>query len=411
MGCICSSSIDKGLSTAHTITTPLNTEKSCSTNNFSNCPNLLNLRKLLNYYNEWLLLQESDSDQKKESNIGIYEYISNNESYSVHILLENYHHLMDIHYDQFEDIYNFFVESSPCNIASCNKLSRNLRQRSDNNININMERNNRSRIYFNSNDHKEVITQQFLDQIHSYVYHQFDTGYKLTKEDMKEIEESQIEESENKYNNNNNIIMTMDHMKKDRQREHMSKIIQQKKRNTREIRNRARNRARNIDGRKRKQSIESESVSEESVDENISNKFQSNIIIDNGKDDEKNNHPMYSFGVRYYYDDEKYKNNKELDIEYNIGYTYEYWFIPKKYKDLKEELLQNTVEFMSIEQYNDLKLKAKYYKKTPHIVKHCKYINVDNLITIQVYCNFDKLQNEYTKTYRHQLNETDEELK
>eukprot|EP01084_Bolivina_argentea_P160702 279803_1 len=382
MGCLVSTNSDLQLVTS-------NVQLECNNNNLQDCKNLFHLRELLNYYHKWMLQQLNKNNNKK---IGIYEYISNNESYSVDILLNNYHHLINMHSIEFEEIYNFFTISDDiksCNIETCHMLKRNHRDRSNNSHNDR----NRSEIYYNHTDYNDVITQQFLDQIHCYIYHQFDTGFQLTKEDTTQIKcdnEIELKLAENE------TIITINDIKQDRQHEHISKIIQEKKNYIREIRTRVNARQRLLDV----------------VDDldTVKSKFMSNIINQPQNDATNDDKPMYSFGVRYYYDD-KYKNNKTLDVEFNIGQTYSHWYISIKYKDLKEELLQNETESISKEQYNDLNIKAKHYKKTEHVLNNCKNITIDNLICLMIYCNFDGFQCEYTKTYRHELNETDTTLK
>ncbi len=133
------------------------------------------------------------------------------------------------------------------------------------------------------------------------------------------------------------------------------------------------------------------------INEN-NNKFMSDIDSDSDNDN------MYSFGVRFYYDCDKYKDNNKFDLQYNKGYRYNDWFIPKKYANLKTELLQNKICVIRKPYYKDLYFKAKEYLKSKHVLKFCRNIAHEYLVSIMVYCNCNKFQNEFTKTFRYDGN-------
>merc|ERR1712154_259778 len=103
-------------------------------------------------------------------------------------LLQDYHHLITAHQHEFEAIYNdisAYLNSTPCNIANCMMMKRNHRDRS----NANSEKRRKQRkMYTNYKDHREVITQQFMDQIHVYILHTFDAGFALTKQEKLELD-------------------------------------------------------------------------------------------------------------------------------------------------------------------------------------------------------------------------------
>eukprot|EP01084_Bolivina_argentea_P102208 183142_1 len=171
-----------------------NTEiKYSDCSNHLNCDKVLRLKEIIIYYNEWC------SNEKKEDN-GIFEYIDNIYS-NVHdvsiennryiracivLLLEDYQHLINEHEFEFEDIFNLYVNNNnnKCDIDCCPMTIRNHRDRGNKNLN---HQQSRSQLYYKHTDIYQVITQQILDQMHCYIYHQFDMGFRLTKKEKQSI--------------------------------------------------------------------------------------------------------------------------------------------------------------------------------------------------------------------------------
>eukprot|EP01084_Bolivina_argentea_P293713 505214_1 len=352
-------------------------------NEYSECQHINRLRDTLIYYSEWIL---NHKDAQTGDTISIYQYIRKGKEYSLRRLLNDYHHLIHKHLNEieFEDIYNFFVEALPmkrCVMSSCNMMTRNNRDRS------NQSKTKDNKIYYIMDQNKEIITEQILDQIHCMIYHTFDTGFKLTRNEKAEL--SNYDKTENKSDDTvyDEIYETKN--ENDRQRERIGAMIRGRKEKLRGLRNIGR------DHNKFMSNINITETDEKNGTENDAQKPD----ITNDKD------AMFSFGIRYYYD-EKYKDNEDLDAEYNIGYPYNDWYINKKHNGLKEELLQNTNCKIEASQWNELYLKCEQYLKADHIVHNCNNIHINNLISLMIYCNFDILQCEYTKTYRY-LNETE----
>eukprot|EP01083_Nonionella_stella_P091398 255539_1 len=105
----------------------------------------------------------------------------------------DYHHLIDKHGDKSADIYEAFFAPQSCDMDTGPMISRNHRDRS-NETNYCMLR---SRLYFNSKDNNEVIAQQFIDQVHCFVHHTFDLGFKLRRKQT-EMEDDTDEEDDAK---------------------------------------------------------------------------------------------------------------------------------------------------------------------------------------------------------------------
>eukprot|EP01083_Nonionella_stella_P289535 985252_1 len=345
--------------------------------NYLDCHQLKRLREILEYYTVWA----SRSKEKPSPTIGIFEFIhkenvmKSTDHYSLHLLLSDYHHLIDKHRDDFEDIYEAFFAPQSCDMHTCPMISRNHRDRS-NETNYSMLR---SRLYFNSKDNNEVIAQQFLDQMHCFTHHTFDLGFKLSRKQI-EMQDDTDEAEEDDAKQRALISPNPTVHKEHRQRERISRIIQARKKQIRETTN---------------------------------HKFMTEMAVEKQSEIKPNTtDSMFSFGVRFYYNRGKYADNHALDVEYNYGYKYCDWFIAARHSNLKEELLKNTTYALNKHQYNDLIYKAKYYLRADHITKEKdRTMKLQHVLSIMIYCNFDRLQCELTKTYRHTVNESDTELK
>eukprot|EP01083_Nonionella_stella_P040399 109657_1 len=100
----------------------------------------------------------------------------------------------------------------------------------------------------------------------------------------------------------------------------------------------------------------------------------------------------YIFGCQFDYDyDEKKPEN------YNNNSTIH--FTPK-YRDHKEELTQNDICQITIDQYMNELNKAQILYDTRCRRKHYVSISKQHLLSLMIYCNFDMVQFEFSKTYR-----------
>ena len=203
----------------------------------------------------------------------------------------------------------------------------------------------------------------------------------------------------------------------------------------------------------------------ESLYADLSNDEQSNIIksfavkngVENGdalklyqlltrfrfETDRDNN--VYAEGWKYFYWS-FYKNNEaewnELfedpasgkpELEGNAGYSLSGWYIPSKYRDFKEELLNNKNCCFSLEQYMDslevATQKRLNWMNDPDVeplkcfdpngwrercygIKHDDLISVEHLMAIIFYCNYSVHCTSFSSTYRRNNKyESDESLK
>eukprot|EP01084_Bolivina_argentea_P237137 398636_1 len=263
-------------------------------------------------------------------------------------ILDDYLHLMQ-HHD--EDKQFDFISSilSQCKISTCNGFKRNHFDRF-NNIN-----------YINSSN----STLQILDKIHSYFCHSYDIGLRLTTKQLQNIE--------------NDIKNTSDDEQKkcfclNKRLTNINQIMSHK----RELCtfNHCKNRTHKLCNQ----------LSSEQKNNNNSN--------------------LFHFGHAFNYG---YKGEYGTsDLTQFLG------IVKSKYKSLKQEVTSNNTVAMTIEQFNSEYKKAALH----HNSRFCKnnYANFDqyedkmlikrwrfsieNILTLMVYCNYDALQFEFSKSYR-----------
>ena len=148
---------------------------------------------------------------------------------------------------------------------------------------------------------------------------------------------------------------------------------------------------------------------------------------DERKDDENKNVDLdeteYNFGEKVYFWDWHKDNNKE-DAIYNAGDPYKKWYIPKKYDNLEEEILQNEIETLDKDRYELAKDKAKRLIKLKSFKKlksknADKYwigrkradefnynildglsIKLEHIISIILYTDYDTLSYHFSRSFR-----------
>eukprot|EP01084_Bolivina_argentea_P259899 438740_1 len=145
-------------------------------------------------------------------------------------------------------------------------------------------------------------------------------------------------------------------------------------------------------------------------------------------------HPVidsqYSFGMKFYYD----KKHKDIDgiipaVNGGNGQCICDWWVAPKYESIKDELLNNVTICIQKDEYDDLVQKSANHYESDHCKTHYRNRQVywdwplrgwqftdnfsrDHILSAMVYCNFTKLQYEYSKTYRKiPITETDDSIK
>eukprot|EP01084_Bolivina_argentea_P016879 31533_1 len=335
-----------------------------------------------------------------------------------------FHHLLQNHEHQFELIYDKIVEqvlggTNTCDLRQCLMLRRNHRDR------FQLQKNDQElrKLYqvCDNPDVKDIVTQQILDKIHCHFLHSFDIGYKLSTQDKVAIIQA-VDASLTK-NENNHID---EDFSDDKIVQSYHKIIADKKASYRNI-----------------------PVLDRLNNEN--NKFVTTLNNDTPT--------TYSFGYRFFYwiyykdncefvDPVRYKGDGSLwslrmDIaveQSNEGHTLGEFFVTAKFKNLKEELIDNPICGISALQWHILVEKANTHLLTDYIKSHVSesvdekasdsepwrkanlecyddilpgtQITNSHLVAMMVYCNQDELQKHFSQTFRKKdNNESIESLK
>eukprot|EP01084_Bolivina_argentea_P102907 184352_1 len=353
---------------------------------FSECSSSTRIIKALSAYN--LSMTKSVGSQS----IALDENNQHNTE-----LLNHFNHLL-LHHDDndiFENIHNILLHEInnglPCVLSNCIMMRRHYRDRSVSNRKLFKE-------LYCSDDSNDIVTQQLLDRVHCHYFHTFDIGYRLKQKEKEHITNDDVKIS--KENENSAFDSTVFKI---------GRIIENK-----------RNKHRNI------QSLERLN--------NKNNKFTTGIMKSSSTDN------RYSFGYRYFYWN-YYKDNDDPydDAHHSSGIVFEErakandgtqvksWYISKKYKNLKEELLTNAICTLATKEVDIVILKAAIHLRTDHCKRmkcerikstECYEIKQDapiasnHLVAMTVYCSFDDLQYKFSETFRRLYDgETDKSLK
>eukprot|EP01084_Bolivina_argentea_P181735 313829_1 len=284
----------------------------------------------------------------KNLSIMMRKYTSGNlniESVNIDKVLDDYLHLFSHHKndDAFEYVYNLF--GGFCDAKKCGIVSAKCKRKID-------------EIKLNSISVDTIVKKQIFDKIHCHYQHAYDIGFKLTKRE-KNILFHMTHKEENEVPINNQITGIFE-------------ILQKKHTLLSCFRRR---------------------------------RFQFNIEMQNNNvtHDQK-----YHYGFEFEYEKEHHDADDYKNVDYYIGY------IEAVFSSFKEEMISTG---MLIQQFNnELKKAEKHF-----ISNYCKIaanegfnnknsrfkLQLHHVLAVMIYCNFDKLQFEFSKSYRklHQ-NET-----
>eukprot|EP01084_Bolivina_argentea_P134721 237539_1 len=122
-------------------------------------------------------------------------------------------------------------------------------------------------------------------------------------------------------------------------------------------------------------------------------------VIDDKQNKENKVDLMYSFGFKYYY----YKHQK-----------HEPFYVSAKYNSLKDEVIDNGKHFLSLFEFSESMQRAKQYMNVQRYketssdkgfeylcgIKQNSVISIKHLLSIVLYCNFDVMQREFSRSYR-----------
>eukprot|EP01083_Nonionella_stella_P150592 479963_1 len=365
--------------------------------NVNKCSSVTVLQKVLDQYNEWMGKDSPDPCTKYEL-------------FDPQTILDHFHHLLICHSTDhdFDYIYNQLTDHGKCECSKCaecimfQRHYRDKEQHKDHNITIktyNINIDNPSTDHIEDAIH-EISIQQILDRIHSHYCHSYDIGFKFTSKERDKIKMCAYPDDENDskwaLSDENDTYMS----------QKKSCLLQT-------------------------QQILSTKYRVPRCRDDI-NKFCSVLGAQSRQtDDTKSEIKTYSFGYRYYY--WSYYMLRMNDDEYNFDertnkpYRVRDWYIEEKYDSLKEELLQNKISCISEGQYESLVCKANknlrsQYAKTisckcddwemKYDIKKHDPIELQHVLAIMVYCNYDQFQYQFSATYRRATpDESDESLK
>eukprot|EP01083_Nonionella_stella_P155542 502592_1 len=139
---------------------------------------------------------------------------------------------------------------------------------------------------------------------------------------------------------------------------------------------------------------------------------------------------LYDGGRRFFYWD-YYKDNHDekhvvfmddlgnLESDTNPGYKLCDWYIPSKYKDLKDELLHNAICAFSVQQFENTMVQANDkltgwiddemvedilckwpYWSTSYVIARGDEITLQHILSVMFYTNYSKQCYEFSATFR-----------
>ena len=392
------------------------TEQLCTESKIKECKAIQRIQGVLQFYTKSVNKIENNEIIKNENDPNKLQFIVNNidliqdiqmefgDEYKIQNILNDHVHIVLKHTHFLEQIYNLI--SIKCNLSKCNGIKRLHRDRTRQNVEIkNAEQNAQN-----------MVILDILDQTHCYLLHTFDIGFKLTEEEKASIKSTTIQtntQQELKNNDDDNEDIADDNQTvkvntSNSNYNEINKILKAKRYTYRY----------SIDGSHR---IEHSKFVTKMVDNKQSeNENDKNNDNDKKNDDdekklkvnEEENVNLYSFSHRWYYW-KKYKNNNRLDFS-NPGYKYCMMYVKNKYKNFKDEILNNEICNISNEQWNSFYFKASSYREIPFCqrIKCIKYrfpeykidtteiITIYHLMSIILYTDLTELSYQFTLSFR-----------
>ena len=278
-----------------------------------------------------------EMEQYEASSTNDDEYLS---QLNIQKTVNQFLHLLGYHNENEQQFK--FVSSAfdPCHgniITKCLPFTRNYRDRKLDSDSTNIEE------LYNTMDYRHIVKIQMFDKIHSFYLHSYDTGNRLTVREQLQL--SFCNDDEMKNNNSAEYIINKRTMK-------LRDILASKRKSFQ-----------NVYG----------------LNERIKDRYN--------ELDEINEDNMYVFGWDFQYDgEEKYDKSNDFVI------------IKKKYDTFKQELLADK---LSIGQYNITSYKAKIKYESEWRKERYPLMSCDDILSLLIYCNFDKLQRKFSTTYRN----------
>eukprot|EP01084_Bolivina_argentea_P172960 299573_1 len=263
-------------------------------------------------------------------------------------IVNDFLHLIYIHDDdqQFEFIVN---KLGFCNLSECKKFTRHYINRSKS-------------VSCSVIDFHE----QIMDKIHCYYHHSYDIGYRLSRKDR-----STIYLHESKIDDEKNDQFKQFTVNKCNSTTQFTEFICNKQKMYKKI-----------DGLR--------NLSPEKF-----NQFMLNA------DTVGHDHKYYSFGTEFQYGlNEVIVDEVETDNADIVAVIRPVPIKNSKYSNLKEEMTKNAIYNLNVSQFNAELKKAKIHLNTAHCKQIYHNMDLDKLLSLMIYCNYDSLQREFSRTYR-----------
>eukprot|EP01084_Bolivina_argentea_P031877 58981_1 len=270
-------------------------------------------------------------------------------------VVNDYLHLMNSHNNDMDFAY-IVDKIGVCDILKCQRFQRNTRDRTKINCNSNYKQANESEI-------SDAVHEEIVDKVHCYFAHSYDIGNRLSVVEKQIVNNHDgLSVAERNCNDCNDYLVNQLILE-------MHKILRRKRDN----------------------------INQQRFYQRMKQKF-TQITAENDtdeKDDEDTKEDMYSYGYNFHYG---YKSEQHFPDSIHIH---------EKYDSLKKEITSNEIFVTPMKCFNKELRKAMIHFES----KFCKRefrpfadskIDIDPscLLAIMIYCNFDKLQNAFSKTYR-----------
>eukprot|EP01084_Bolivina_argentea_P082986 150247_1 len=143
----------------------------------------------------------------------------------------------------------------------------------------------------------------------------------------------------------------------------------------------------------------SEDIIKTEVDTNIIKNVQSKMAKKYNQVFENQQNNTFNFGKLFCYESDAVEEKQRSTGGVRVK---------PKYSDLKKELTTNEIEVISISQFVNEYKKACYHFECKF--RKIKFPNIEkeHILSIMIYCNFDTLQFEFSKTYRENIEKHNE---
>eukprot|EP01084_Bolivina_argentea_P253846 426563_1 len=291
--------------------------------------------------------------------------------------LNEFHHLLFYHDSNDSDFEYMHKLVGVCEINSCVSIKRNKRNRFE--MQNNYDKMHKMYYVKNNCDYnmnvEYIALQQVIDCIHCHYCHTYDVGYRLTRNEQIEISKNINTNFEIKKSRINNVLFRSN-IPSNKFRTDLGKMM-----------------------------LKNESEKKQDCAVGVK---------------------QYSYGIRLYYW-KYYKNLNKDDSVFNYDLRkFQDIYVPPKYTNFKQELIDNHISTIGINQWNNELKKvtmhsgtnycksingfvSKYvqcYKNTPWHLATYGYddesiLNEYHLLSIMVYCAYNVLQYKFSSTFRY----------